>query len=70
MYIDIVMSNRLLTLAQCTCAVWVTIVGCVWACACVCVSVNQHLTSGASVPPESNIMYSTGNEVKICVYFS
>ena len=34
---------------------------------CVCLSVNQHLTSGASVRPESDTTYSADNEgEKIC----
>ena len=37
----------------------------------VCLSVNRNLTSGASVRPEKDITYSTGNESqKICVDFS
>ena len=37
----------------------------------VCVSVNQHPTFGASVRPENDITYSTGNEGQnICVDFS
>ena len=36
-----------------------------------CVSVNRDLTSGVSVCPENDIMYSMGNEgQKICVDFS
>ena len=38
---------------------------------CVCVPVNQQLISGASVHPENDTTYSTGNEgQKICVDFS
>ena len=34
-------------------------------------SVNPYLTSGASVRPEKDITYSTGNEgPKVCVDFS
>ena len=47
----------------------VTVVGSV--CLSVCLSVNRNLTSGASVRPEKDITYSTGNEVQnICVDFS
>ena len=48
------------------CAARVTVVGSV--CVCVCVSV-QHLTSRASVYPEINVTYSTGNEVETIVCF-
>ena len=40
------------------CAARVTVVACV----CVCLSVKQHLTSGASVRPESDTTYSADNE--------
>ena len=40
---------------QCTCAARVTVV------VCMCVSVKSHFTSGASVNPESTIMYSLCN---------
>ena len=33
-----------------------------WVCLSVCLSVTPHLTSGASVRPESDVTYSTGNE--------
>ena len=47
------------------CAARVTVVG------SVCLSVNQHLTSGASVRLENDITYSAGNEgEKICGVFS
>ena len=49
------------------CAARVTVVAYV----CVCVSVNRHLTSGASVRLENDTMYSAGNEgQKICGVFS
>ena len=35
---------------------------CTWVCVYVCVSVKSHLTYGASVHPESTVMYSMGNE--------
>ena len=34
-------------------------------CVCVCLSVNQHLISGASVRPESDTTYSADNEGEI-----
>ena len=38
---------------------------------CVCLSVKQHLTYGASVRPENAVTYSAGNEgQKICGVFS
>ena len=38
---------------------------------CVCVSVKSHLTSGASVRPETSVTYSAGNGgQKICRVFS
>ena len=38
---------------------------------CVCLSVKQHLTYGASVRPENAVTYSAGTEVKkICGVFS
>ena len=41
------------------------------ACAARCPAVNRNHTSGASVRPEKDIMYSTGNEGQnICVDFS
>ena len=37
----------------------------------VCVSVKSHLTSGASVRPETSVTYSAGNGgQKICRFFS
>ena len=40
-------------------------------CMSVCLSVKSHLTSGASVRPEIDIMYTTSNEgQKICGIFS
>ena len=37
----------------------------------VCVSVKSHLTSGASVRPESAVTYSAGNEGQtVCGVFS
>ena len=51
------------------CAARVTVAG--FVCLCVCVSVKPHLTSRASVRPEINVTYSTGNEgQKICGDFS
>ena len=35
-----------------------------------CVSVKSHLTSGASVRPETSVTYSAGKEVKKYVGFS
>ena len=52
---------------RCACTVRVTVVGS----ACVHVSVNQHLTSGASVHLENDTTYSMGNEDQnVCVDFS
>ena len=51
------------------CAARVTVVGSV--CVCVCLSVKQHLTYGASVRPENAVTYSAGNEGKtFCGVFS
>ena len=51
---------------QRACAARVTVVG-----LSVCLSVSQHLTSGASVRLENAVTYSTGNEgQKICGVFS
>ena len=51
---------------RCACAARVTVVG-----LSVCLSVSQHLTSGASVRPENAVTYSTGDEgQKICGFFS
>ena len=33
-----------------------------WVCLCVCLSVESHLTYGASVRPENAVTYSAGNE--------
>ena len=61
------------------CATRVTVLGsvcvcvCVYVCVCVCVCVpvNRDLTSGVSVCPENDIMYSMGNEDENnCVNFS
>ena len=42
-----------------------------WVCVCVCVSVKSHLTSKASVRPETSVTYSAGNGgQKICRVFS
>ena len=45
---------------------------CSWSvCVCVCLSVKQHLTYGASVRPENAVTYSAGNEgQKFCGVFS
>ena len=45
---------------------------CSWSvCVCVCLSVKQHLTYGASVRPENAVTYSAGNEgQKVCGVFS
>ena len=44
---------------------------CSWVGLSVCLSVNRNLSSGASVRPEKDITYSTGNEGQnICVDFS
>ena len=44
---------------------------CSWSvCVCVCLSVKQHLTYGASVRPENAVTYSAGNEGKKFVGFS
>ena len=38
---------------------------------CVCLSVKQHLTYGASVRPENAVTYSAGNEGQnVCGVFS
>ena len=43
---------------------------CVCVCVCVCLSVKSHLTSGASVRPETTVVYSAGNGgQKICGVF-
>ena len=59
------------------CTARATVVGfvCVYVCVCVCVCLSvclskSHLTSGASAPPEINVMYSTGNEGQKFVGFS
>ena len=42
-----------------------------WVCLCVCLSVKQHLTYGASVRPENAVTYSAGNEGQnFCGVFS
>ena len=47
----------------------VTVVG--FVCLCVCLSVKPHFTTGASVHPEIDVTYSSGNEgQKICGDFS
>ena len=62
-------TSRQLINPQHACAVRVTVVGPV--CLSVCLSVNQHLTSGVPFRPENIITYSTGNKVKKnCVDFS
>ena len=44
---------------------------CLCVCVCVCLSVNSHLTSGASVRRENAATYSADNEgQKICGVFS
>ena len=51
------------------CAARVTVV--VRVCVCVCLSVKSKLTSGASVRPETSVIYSTANEgQKNCGDFS
>ena len=53
------------------CTARVTVVGSVCVCVCVCVSVKSHLTSRASVRPETSVTYSAGNGgQKICRVFS
>ena len=42
----------------------------VCACVSVCLSVKQHLTSGASVRPENAVTYSAGNVGRKIVAFS
>ena len=50
---------------RCACAPRVTVVG------SVCLSVQSHLTYGASVRPENAVTYSAGNEgQKVCGVFS
>ena len=71
MHVCIYISYHVVINPQCACAAKVTVIGTVCVCRSVCLSTKLHLTSGASVRPESNVSYSTGNEGQnICGDFS